>query len=90
MKYTGGKEEGDKGVRFNEEVSTVTNPSGGDNMNNAGVQQDMGGDYQYDPSYFQGDGAGQADAFEKNCPVCTMLNPVQATECEMCTSKFPN
>ena len=40
-----------------------------------------------DPVNFGG-GPGGADAFEKNCPACTMLNPVEAAVCSMCTTKF--
>ena len=30
------------------------------------------------------------DANEKNCEACTMLNPIAATECYICCTKFQN
>lgn len=30
------------------------------------------------------------DASEKSCEICTMINPVAATECHMCYTKFQN
>lgn len=46
------------------------------------MNADTGG---FNPADFEGDGA---NAFEKNCPGCTVLNPIDASYCYLCSTSF--
>ena len=77
-------------VRFDESVTQV----GGQTVNsgNTGattVAQDVhtvavGDDFPYNPADFGGFEEGGANASQKNCDTCTVLNPISATMCYLC------
>jgi len=77
-----------KSVSFDNDVkqvgssaSNVANQGtdGGTPANDAGV----GTGTDFDPALYEGNAPD-----EKNCPACTMFNPISATSCSVCATPF--
>lgn len=79
-------------VRFDENVTQVGGQAvySGNTGATTEVQEvqtvAVGDDFPYNPADFGGFGSGM----EKACDACTVLNPVSATACYLCTTTFPN
>lgn len=88
-------------VRFDENVkhadtagaTVYSAPTGSGNTGSQEVQSATvatGDDFSYNPADFGGYQESGANASEKNCAVCTVLNPVSASVCYLCNNTFTN
>ena len=83
-------------VRFDENVTQVGGQAVNSGFTGATTEAQevqtvaVGDDFPYNPADFGGFDEGGANAMEKACLACTVLNPISATACYLCTTTFPN